>query len=309
MQYQEFIEKWRDDSDSILCHTSGSTGTPKSILLPKREMIKSGMRTINHFKLDSHSHLHSCISPDYIGGKMMAVRSEVVSCKLTWESPSNRPLADYHGETIDLLAVVPSQMHFIIDNIDNMPEIKHIIVGGAAIPAELKTKIAESKLDAWETYGMTETASHIALRKVSKENIPFKTLEGVKISLNSESCLEIEIEGWQRLTTNDVVEIINDREFIIRGRIDNVINSGGKKIHPEQIEPIIESILDCEVMITSLPDDKWGERVVLIIEKERDETESEIIAQLKHRLPKEAVPKEVIFKAIPHTANGKKKRK
>lgn len=309
MDYKEFYELWRDDNPYIECHTSGSTGKPKRIMLPKREMVRSAMRTIRYFNIDSNSRLHSCISPDYIGGRMMAVRSILAGCRLTWEAPSNRPLGDMLGENIDLLAVVPSQMIHILDNIGEMPSIKNIIIGGAPIPNPLRERIIDSGLNCVETYGMTETASHIALSPIKSMTPKFHPLEGIFVEADRESRLVIDILGWQKITTNDIIEIDDDGSFTILGRYDNVIISGGKKVQPEEVERILEAALGCEVLLTSEPDLKWGERVWLIVEKGRCEYSEEEIDSICRRLLKpEAIPKRITFDYIPHN-NGKKIRR
>lgn len=239
----------------------------------------------------------------------MAVRAYETGAGLTWEKPSNRPLEKYDGKPIDLLAVVPSQMIHILDNLHDMPEIRAVIIGGAPIPAHLRERIEESGLNAWETYGMTETASHIALRRVSATPGAFTTLDGIRTYTDSESRLVIEMDGWQRLVTNDIAEIA-ECGFTILGRYDNVIISGGKKIHPEQVEEILERELGVPVMISSMPDEKWGERVIMTIEDGGDsQADIKIISKCKNLLPEECVPKEIIHSEVARTANGKKRRK
>ena len=162
----------------------------------------------------------------------------------------------------------------------------------------------------YATYGMTETASHIALRKVTEHEEPFKILDGIKIRTDSDDRLIIEIEGWQELATNDIARIYGNGKFSIIGRSDNVIISGGKKIHPEQVEETLEREFGTSVMISSRPDDKWGERVIMIIEDNTSLMDDiNIISICKRTLPKECVPKEIIHGTIPRTANGKKRRK
>lgn len=308
MTYPEFLEEWKSEDSHIMCHTSGSTGAPKDIRLDKSFLRESARRTLDFFKIrGKECRLHSAISPDYIGGKMMAVRSEVAGCTLTWEEPSNTPLIGIRG-VIDLLAVVPSQMIYILDKIDRLPQIKNIIIGGAPIPEVLRIRIAESGLSAWETYGMTETASHIALRKVDTKEHTFTPLPGITISLSKSCALVIRMPDGTIVTTNDIAEIDATNNFTIRGRLDNVIISGGKKVHPEEIEKIIEKELGTPALITSEPDEKWGERVVLILEESGIEVE-EITLRLKDILPKEAVPKKIVIGKITRTENGKKKRK
>lgn len=307
--YEDFLTEWRDGRDFITCRTSGSTGAPKHIRIPKVEVAKSARRTLDFFRLHPGAHLHSCISPEFIGGKMMAVRAEIGGALLSCETPSNRPLDEYSGGAIDLLAVVPSQMIHILDNLGRMPEIRHIIIGGARIEGGLRNRIAASGLDAWETYGMTETASHIALRKVEEPERTFSPLPGIKVWTDETRRLVIEMEGWQRIVTNDIAEINPGGEFRICGRADNVINTGGKKVHPEQVEETLEAVLGHEILITSRPDPKWGERVVMIIDDGRSEADNvKIMQQCRDILPKECLPKEIIHAHVEHTPNGKKKR-
>ena len=138
MTYPDFIGELRSGAEYIVCHTSGSTGTPKEIRLPRQQVAASARRTLEFFGLSRRSHLHSCISPDFIGGKMMAVREEEVGCSLSWETPSNRPLDGYSGPKIDLLAVVPSQMIHILDLHDagGLPPVGDRIKGATPTPAD-----------------------------------------------------------------------------------------------------------------------------------------------------------------------------
>lgn len=255
-------------SDMLYAHTSGSTGSPKHIRLPMETVKKSAWRTIRFFGLNENSHLHSCVSARFIGGKMMVARAMELGCRFSFEIPSNRPrLAD--AGRLDLLAVVPSMMWDIAarHKSGTSPEIRNIIVGGAPIPDSLRKTIAESGLNAYETYGMTETASHIALRRINKEEIPFTVLEGIEISTDGRGCLVIKQDECEPLTTNDIAEIISDREFRILGRADNVIITGGRKVHPEDIEKrigqTVSRFIPGDFIITSRPSQKWGEEVIL----------------------------------------------
>lgn len=310
MNYEEFFQEWRSADNEIECQSSGSTGIPQKIILPKSEMIKSAGRTITHFHLSDSSHLHSCISPKYIGGKMMAVRAEECGAKLTWEVPSNKPLRNYKDGVIDLLAIVPSQMLYILDNKSKMPEIRHILIGGSPLNSNLRKKICESGFDTWETYGMTETSSHIALRRIEKNLSPFSPLEGIKVTADKDSRLVIEMEGWQTITTNDIARVDEDGNFEITGRYDNVIISGGKKIHPEIVEDLIESYTGLPVLIYGKEDEKWGHRVEILVEDPGCKYEDKVLMDIFHKiLPPESIPKRIFRAQLPLTSNGKKKRK
>lgn len=309
MTYEELAREWDSDSDFIVCRTSGSTGSPKQIRLPKKQMLRSAERTARYFSLDAGSELHSCISPDYIGGKMMFVRERFLGCRLSWETPSNRPLESYEGNEIDLLSIVPSQMIYILDNLGSIPRIKNILIGGAPVSPTLRERIVSSGLNVFESYGMTETSSHIAIRKIGKEVSPFTTLEGITVS-NPDGRLCINIRDWMEITTNDLAEVSNPNEFHILGRADNVINSGGKKIHPESVEMRLEKHLDnsYRFYISSRPDEKWGEAVILVTEAPPD-SKAEIIEVCHRILDKHEIPKEIVFKdKIELTPNGKIRR-
>ena len=308
MTFEDFLAQWNSGVNEISVKTSGSTGQPKEIKLPRSFMKESAIRTNEFFRITQNSRLHSCVAPDFIGGKMMAVRAATAGCRLSWETPSNQCLSELKAtETIDLLAVVPSQMHHILDNLDNLPVIKAIIIGGAKIPPQLRERIADSPLNAFETYGMTETASHIALRKVEKGLVPFKTLGDIRVAKAADNRLSILLPGKQPIITNDIASCLSSTEFFIKGRIDNVINSGGKKINPEEVEEEISRIFDGPFLISCVADEKWGEKIIMIIERPAEERDdSKLLMQIKALLPSWMAPKEIIYvNALPRTANGK----
>lgn len=321
MTYEDLEIEWRGSADAIVCRTSGSTGTPSIIRLPKKQMRKSAHRTAQYFGLDGNSHLHSCIAADFIGGKMMLVRAMVLGCGFSFETPSNCPLDDYSGGAIDLISIVPSQMIHILDmyesvviadnSVRELPELKNILIGGSPIPPGLRKRICESGLNVFESYGMTETSSHIAIRRVGNDEEYFHTLEGIKVSLSENGALIIHIEGWQTFHTNDIAEILDEKTFRILGRADNVIISGGKKIHPEEVEKKLQEAFDFPFMITSKKDEKWGEKVVMIVPAEnlKRTSESRIIEKCRQICLHHEVPKEIIaIDELPTTENGKIKR-
>lgn len=300
------MEEWRGEGDSIVAHTSGSTGSPKEIHLRKDFVRDSALRTNSFFGITSGSHLHSCVAPDFIGGKMMAVRSEVAGCRFTWETPSNTPLKEMaRDEKIHLLAVVPSQMLHILDNLRDMPEIDAVIIGGSAIHPSLLRRIAASGLNAYETYGMTETASHIALRKIDGASGRFTTLPGISVELDGRGCLVILFHSGEKVVTNDLARIHGDNEFEILGRFDHIIITGGKKVNPLEVELKISHLINAPFIITSQPDEKWGSRIVLKIEGEAKPTD-ELEAELRKSLQGWEMPKAIKFVAsLPRTSNGK----
>lgn len=330
MTYPEFIAEWRSKSACCIVHTSGSTGTPKELKLSKDIMRRSALRTVTFFGLRHGDRVHSCISPDFIGGKMMAVRAEVAGLRLSWENPSNRPLITMEHPTDypAMVAVVPSQMLCILERPDllEMRPNGHPtawLIGGAPIDAALRRRIAESGIVAWESYGMTETASHIALRRVADPPLPFRPMNGVSLMADERGCLIISVDEKENVITNDLVEFDNSGGFFVRGRADNVIITGGKKVQPETVEATLRGELGAygisDVMLTSEPDIKWGARLLLLVEIAgtpdfpiadevigADEILRQIEAICRSRLAPHEVPKEIrAVRHLPRTPNGK----
>lgn len=311
MTYEEFFNEWRGDSPFIIAHTSGSTGKPKEIRLDKNFVGESASRTNSFFNITTSSRLHSCVSPDFIGGKMMAVRAELAACTLTYETPSNNCLAGIGSrEVIDLLAVVPSQMLHIVEHLDSMPQLNNIIVGGSAIHDSLRSKIIASGLNAYETYGMTETSSHIALRKIDGKEEWFTLFPGISVSLDERGCLEIKFSDNTVVVTNDLAELADAQHFKINGRADHVIVTGGKKVNPAEVESILSRVIDMPFVVGSTPDEKWGERVVLKIEGQKNQVlEESVKSYFEKKLTPWQRPKKIEWvERLPRTANGKLKR-
>lgn len=329
MTYPDFLKEWHNNDDVCRVMTSGSTGTPKEIKLPKEMMRQSARRTISFFSLCEGSRIHSCISPDFIGGKMMAVRADLGNLLLTWEQPSNRPTiptTDATGLPLPsplLIALVPSQMlHILEAGIPDYLSSTIWLIGGSAINPALRKRIEDTGIEAWESYGMTETSSHIALRRVRLNQENFRPLPGVEIDTDSRGCLVIRLDGAE-IHTNDIAKIDSDGTFRILGRIDNVIISGGKKIHPEHVESKMMQHLSplgvTAVMLTSEPDIKWGERLKLLIEYPAAPPEPAQLgneglmtvaaSMARQFLQKHEVPKEyIVVRGLPRTPNGKLQR-
>lgn len=316
MTQNEFEEIWHDRSDYVVCHTSGSTGVPKEIRLSKEYMRQSARRTNEFFCIDKMSHLHTCLDFKYIASMMMTVRAELAGCLLTSEEPSSRPLGGINKEeVIDLLSVVPAQMEWILDASERWHGLRHILIGGSAIPPMMRRRIAQSGYDAWESYGMTETASHIALRKIAEEDVPFSTLPGITVELSDEDCLIINMPDGSRLVTNDIASLESAVEFRILGRADNCVISGGIKIMPEELERRLGPFIAFNYCLSSVPDKKWGEKLVLVVEMPEQSVEEDLLREavgVRLRQYRKILdlgvksPKDVICVAeFPKTFNGK----
>jgi len=308
----DFLLDWLDDEPYIIVNTSGSTGVPKPIKVSKQHMINSANATGKFFKMPLGSTVLLCLSPNYIAGKMMLVRAMVLGWKLDAVAPKSNPLDGVYKQ-YDFCAMVPLQLD---NSINRLHILKKLIVGGGSVPEYLIALIQGIKTKIYETYGMTETVSHIAARRLnsSKKGIEescFKALPQVVLATDNRNCLVIKAPmlSSEVLTTNDIVSLISYKSFIWKGRFDNVVNSGGIKLFPEQIEKKIQLVVRQRFFISSLPDDKLGDKLILIIEDITKTTSEQVyldkIAKLKD-ISKYEVPKQIYFlDKLIETATGK----
>lgn len=316
MTIEEFLAQWNDTSDVIEVHTSGSTGKPKRLLVEKRRMVNSARITCDFLGLKEGDTALLCMPLDYIAGKMVVVRSLVSHLHLISVMPSSHPLKDV-TQPIDFAAMVPLQVYSSMQEPaerERLLSIRHLIIGGGAIDDSLESQLQQFPNAVWSTYGMTETLSHIALRRISGENssLWYSPLDGVDVSLSSDSCLEIYAPqvNPEKLHTNDIAELRTlpdgSKEFRILGRKDNVIDSGGIKIQAEEVERLLRPHLSCGFMITKVSDARLGEAVTILIES--DDAYS-TLSICKHVLPKHWVPRHVLpISHLPLTETGKPAR-
>ena len=296
MTLEEFLSEWNNDSDRVLVHTSGSTGKPKPMMVEKKRMLNSARITCDFLGLKPGDTALLCMSLDYIAGKMVVVRSIERHLQLIAVHPSGHPLKDIaDNQKITFAAMVPMQVYNTLqvpEERERLCHIKHLIIGGGAIDEALgkQLKALPGDIAIWSTYGMTETLSHIALRRINgKEASDWYTpFDSVKISQTEEGCLVIDapLVCDKPLVTNDIVEI-KEKEcnlsspsyiynkvgnaglrFRIKGRKDNVICSGGIKIQIEEVEALLKPYLDKPFMLAKKKDEKFGEIEVLLTEDE-----------------------------------------
>ena len=303
-----FLEQWFDNSDVIIAHTSGSTGAPKEIRLLKSDLINSARATCQYFKIGEGSCIVNPLSIDYIAGKMMIIRAIVSGAELWNEHPSLSPLNDWSFDKyIDLLPVVPSQIPGLIES-KKINFIRNLIIGGAKLPSSIEEQLKQLNINAYCTYGMTETCSHVALRSINDN--AYRAMPGFQFSNDNRNCLIIESEtmSFKQLITNDIVELNDSTSFRWLGRYDNVINSGGIKLFPEMIESKIESLFQGRnFYISSRESERWGNELILIVEG--CEKIKYLHESLSERLSKYEIPKQIIYKEnLEKTSSGKIKR-
>ncbi len=265
--YLKFKSDWKKN-DSIEVLTSGSTGKPKKIFIPKEKMILSAKKTINFFNVKDGIHALVCLSLDTIAGKMMLVRSFLGNWKVNVVEPIANPL-EYIDGKIDFIALVPLQLErILIESPENVKKINIIIVGGAPVSNSLINLLKENEMTVFQTFGMTETVSHIALRKIGMQTDDFyETVDGVKVSdLDGNLIIHYPEMFDEPLTTNDIVKIISPTKFEWLGRSDFMINSGGVKLNPEKIEHKLVEIIPFPFFICGLNDEVLGQKLGLVIE-------------------------------------------
>lgn len=293
MTLEDFLSEWNNDSDRVLVHTSGSTGKPKPMMVEKKRMLNSARITCDFLGLKPGDSALLCMSLDYIAGKMVVVRSIERHLHLISVSPSGHPLKnidlkdvngkDVNGE-ITFAAMVPMQVYNTLqvpEERERLTHIRHLIIGGGAIDASLEKELQAlpGNIAIWSTYGMTETLSHIALRRINGAETSewYQPFDSVKISQTEEGCLVIDapLVCAETLVTNDIVEIesyiynkVEKTRFRIKGRKDNVICSGGIKIQIEEVEALLKPHLEKPFMLAKKKDEKFGEIAVLLTEDE-----------------------------------------
>lgn len=329
MTLEEFLAEWKDVNSRLLVHTSGSTGKPKPMMVEKARMLNSARITCDFLGLKSGDTALLCMSLDYIAGKMMVVRAIERGLRLVSVKPCGHPLSDealgQNDISFDFAAMVPMQVFNslqVSEERERLSRIRHLIIGGGAIDDALAAELREMPNAVWSTYGMTETLSHIALRRLNGEEASewYQPFDSVKISANGEGCLVIDapLVCSDCLVTNDIVEIkeiscSNEREkkvlFRIKGRKDNVICSGGIKIQIEEVEDKLRPHLANPFMLAKKKDGKFGEIAVMITESPCLEEVEHVCREVLGKFSKYWIPKEYLHcDKLPMTETGKPKR-
>lgn len=309
MSIEEFLEEWANGESFVRVQTSGSTGSPKPMLAEKRRMAASARITCRFLGLKEGDTALLCLPLDYIAGKMMVVRALTCGLELYATEPSSHPLkavpspirksqprsekshADFFMGGLDFAAMVPMQVWHSLqvpEERARLQAIHHLIIGGGAIDDALARELKNFPNAVWSTYGMTETLSHIALRRLSGPDATdwYTPFEGVSLSLSDDGCLVIDAPEVcaERLVTNDLAELRPDGRFRILGRRDNVVCSGGIKIQMEEVERLLRPHLSVPFCATKVPDPQLGEALVLLVEGGRQQSLASVCNQVLPRL-------------------------
>lgn len=294
-EVNQFLYDWFDEKDYIISKTSGSTGKPKELKLKKEYLRASARMTGDYFQFKETDNLLLSLPIFGIGGKMIIIRAIEFNCNLIVVSPQYNPLKDLKKREIKIISLVPYQVNKIIEeDKEGFSNVQNVLIGGAPVGIKLINKLKFLNTAFFETFGMTETYSHIALKNL-KENAYFQLLNNITINTQND-CLQINAPhiGIQNLLTNDLINKIDESHFEWIGRKDFIINSGGVKLQPELIENKLEEIITTSYFISKEKDDNFGEIVVLIIEGLTIE-EQTIRKILLNKLLSYEMPKKIYF--------------
>lgn len=311
----DFLTDWLSYEETVQVNTSGSTGIPKTISLKKTSMVHSARATGAYLKLDENSKALLCLSATNIAGKMMMVRAMTLGWHLDFVRPSKNPLRGL-TKSYDFCAMTPMQL---LASLEELNTVRLLIVGGASVNEGLKTKLREKQTGIFESYGMTETASHIALKPVNEAavnfiGIPddrFEAMPDIALSKDQRDCLVIEAKylSDKPIITNDLVELMDQDKFRWLGRWDHVVNSGGIKLIPEQIEKKMKAFANNRFVLLGQADASLGERLVMVVEGELNKNSFFDSLKNSGEFHPYEIPKEIFtIERIPETSNGKIRR-
>jgi O-succinylbenzoic acid--CoA ligase len=307
-QAYDFMISWLHGKQEFILHTSGSTGTPKDILIKRNQLSSSAFMTGAALNLQGGTRALVCLNVAYIAGIMMLVRGMELGWELSITEPSSNPLLDFEEADFDFVAMVPLQLSTCLFNEmtkNRVNNLSKILLGGAPVGIQLQKQIDKLTIPVFQSYGMTETVSHVALKKLNGpvfEN-DYKVLPGITFGLDERGCLFLSgaVTNGEKIQTNDLAEITSENTFTWLGRIDNVINSGGVKIVLDMVDEVVAAVLydsgyENNFFSWFEKDEKLGQKLILIIQKAEKNITCEILLdEIRKRVSTYEIPKHVYF--------------
>lgn len=299
------LREWLSGKKSFYFHTSGTTGDPKEISFSREQIRKSALRTIRTFNIKPGMTVLACLNPEFIAGFMMIIRAMEGDLNLLAVEPCSNPLTQLEPMSdIDYAAMTPMQVKTCLSETpDRLNRIKTLLIGGAGLHPDLEEKLHDLPVRIFHSYAMTETVTHVALREIVKigKNDWFEALEGVRFEADEDGCLVVRDELLKIMVkTNDLAELIDERHFVLKGRMDHVVNSGGVKIQLERLEDEIsvrlrEYGIHATICLAGIPDELLTNKLALIIEiPEASLDTKDLLRALRKILPKYHDPKVII---------------
>lgn len=306
-EFQQVIRDWLSDATFMEVQTSGSTGKPKTIQIAKEYMINHARMTGEFFDLKAGDKALVCLPAGYIAGKMILIRGFVLGLDLMFVEPTSRPLEGMGAQDFDFAAMIPLQVEQSLEHDRKAFErIKTVIIGGAPVSYQLREKLKNCPNRLFATYGMTETITHVAVQDLKLKDY-YEALPGISLAQDERDCLVIDAPQitLEKVVTNDLVELENNR-FKWLGRYDNIINSGGVKVIPEEVERALAPFISQRFFVVGTPHKQLGEIVTLVVEGDLVDL---AMLQEQTNLPKHHFPRKVIqVPAFVETASGKIQR-
>lgn len=304
-EVENFLSNWHSKEKKINLRSSGSTGKAKVIQADKDLLIESARMTGAFFDFNTNHKILICLPTTFIAGKMMLIRALKFQMTAIITEP-NDPLNYNDDLSLDFCAMTPYQYEKALNlNPNKLLKIKTVLLGGAPVSPILENKIAVLNQNVFHSYGMTETYSHVAIRKVNGKNEPFQALEDISFDITKDNCLIINAPkiGVEHLITNDLVTLLNQQQFFFLGRKDFVVNSGGMKLQPELLEKKIDQEMKgVRYFFGGLSSEILGQELVLFIEH-HDTTRTYDFSNLLNKYER---PKKIIFlKEFKNTNSGK----
>jgi O-succinylbenzoic acid--CoA ligase len=305
----DFIRQWLNGTQEFTLTTSGSTGAPSAITLRRRQLEASARRTADFFDLGPGDRALVCLNCEYIGGLMMLVRGLERNMHLTIVEPHADPFAYVAADAeFDFSAFVPLQLKMVLaaGRADRLNKMKALLVGGAPADASLQQELQPLTTAVWLTYGMTETCSHVALRRLNgpQATTTFRVLSGIAAGQDARGCLTLrgDVTDDQLIVTNDVVNLLDAHTFEWLGRADFIINSGGVKVPAEKVELVLDVALaeigaSRRCFVSGVADERLGQAVTAFIEGEAlsGEQEAQLKILLAERLGRYEQPKQLRY--------------
>ncbi|HEY1222039.1 MAG TPA: AMP-binding protein [Acidimicrobiales bacterium] len=294
-----------DDEVGLVMLTSGSSGAPKAAELTWDALTASAVMTQRHLDTGHETVWYPVLPANHIGGLAVILRAVLGDARLLWGEPADIEQAPRRGATH--VAIVRTQLAR-----HNVAGFEKVLLGGARPPSAVGANIIA-------TWGMTETGSGVvydgrALEGVDVASIAdeiavrsptlfrsYRTMERPRI-LGPDGR-----DDW--FPTGDAGEVVDGR-VSVKGRVGYVINTGGEKLWPDDLEAVIATVPGVlDVAVTSVEDPEWGQRVVALVVSTRSGLDDAIADVARDRIGPWAKPKEVRFvQAIPRTTNGKIRR-
>ena len=266
-----FLELWDTDSGMFTIMSSGTTGEVREMSFTKQALIASANITLTTFDLKAGDLVLQALPMSFVAGKMMLVRAIIGKLKIVIIKPSSKPLKELKGE-FKFAAFTPHQVQNILsESPEKLNLFSIIIIGGSKVDRDLEDRLASYDTRCYETFGMSETLTHVAIRQVNgeKRSQNFRVLRDFKWEITTKGCLQLSADHLNDspIVTKDLIERIDEDHFLWLGREDNVINTGGIKVYPETIERKLSGSIKQPFIVSKMKDDKLGEKVIIYFEE------------------------------------------